>query len=176
MCILSLTAIKGDPGKPAKPGYNVKMPPFSSGHWKRCCPRTSKTVLGTRAMLYVPRTVLEVLGRHLFQSPSEKGGILAQNFGFVDNNQSYICQESMLVHIRVSVAQIQNVDAKSRFCSCKNEAWMWDWVGSSCSPLSKTFLPPFGWDSSQPSNCKLRTRTRNESLRNLCRFSSPLKS
>ena len=40
--------------------------------------RTSKTVLGTRATLYVPRTVLEVLGRHLFQSPSEKGGILVQ--------------------------------------------------------------------------------------------------
>ena len=29
-------------------------------------------------MLYVPRTVLEALGLHLFQDPSEKGGVLAQ--------------------------------------------------------------------------------------------------
>ena len=37
-----------------------------------------KTVLGTRATLYVPRTVFQVLGLHLSQDPSEKGGVLAQ--------------------------------------------------------------------------------------------------
>ena len=31
----------------------------------------------TRATLYVPRTVLEALGLHLIQDPSEKGGVLA---------------------------------------------------------------------------------------------------
>ena len=62
-----------------KPCNNVKIPPFSSGHWNRCRPRASKTALGPRATLCGPRAVLEALGRHLFQSPSEKGGILAQN-------------------------------------------------------------------------------------------------
>ena len=61
-------------GKLSKPVNNVKTPPFSSGLWKRCRPRASKTALGLR-----PRAVLEALGRHLFQSPSKKGGVLAQN-------------------------------------------------------------------------------------------------
>ena len=64
--------------KVVKPCNNVKIPPFSSGHWNRCRPRASKTALGPRATLCGPRAVLEALGRHLFQSPSEKGGILAQ--------------------------------------------------------------------------------------------------
>ena len=38
-----------------------------------------KTVLGTRATLYIPRTVFHVLGLHLSQDPSEKGGVLAQD-------------------------------------------------------------------------------------------------
>ena len=42
-------------------------------------PRTSKTVLGTLRFARVPRTVFEVLGLHLFQDPSEKGGVLAQD-------------------------------------------------------------------------------------------------
>ena len=63
-----------DDGKLAKTVNNVRTPPFSSGIWKRCCPRASKTALGLR-----PRAVLETLGRHLFQSPSKKGGVLAQN-------------------------------------------------------------------------------------------------
>ena len=54
------------------------MPRSPRDSGKNARPRASKTVLGTRATLYVPRTVLEVLGRHLFQSPLEKGGILAQ--------------------------------------------------------------------------------------------------
>ena len=65
--------------KVVKPCNNVKIPPFSSGHWNRCRPRASKTALGPRATLCGPRAVLEALGRHLFQSPSEKGGILAHN-------------------------------------------------------------------------------------------------
>ena len=65
--------------KVVKPCNNVKIPPFSLGHWNRCRPRASKTALGPRATLYGPWAVLEALGRHLFQSPSEKGGILAQN-------------------------------------------------------------------------------------------------
>ena len=59
-------------GKPAKPVNNVKTPPFSSGIWKRYRPRASKTALGLR-----PWAVLEALGRHLFQNPSKKGGVLA---------------------------------------------------------------------------------------------------
>ena len=65
--------------KLVKPCNNVKIPPFSSGHWNRCRPRASKTALGPRATLCGPRAVLEALGRHLFQSPSEKGRILAQS-------------------------------------------------------------------------------------------------
>ena len=37
-----------------------------------------KTVLGTLRFARVPRTVFEVLGLHLSQDPSEKGGVLAQ--------------------------------------------------------------------------------------------------
>ena len=69
-----------------KPVNNVKIPPFSSGHWNRCRPRASKTALGPRATLYSPQAVLEALGQHLFQSPSEKGRILAHN----PNSMSYL--------------------------------------------------------------------------------------
>ena len=48
----------------AKPGNNVKMPRSPRDSGKNARPRASKTVLGTRATLYVPRTVLEALGRH----------------------------------------------------------------------------------------------------------------
>ena len=41
-----------------------------------------KQYLGTRATLYVPRTVLEALGLHLIQDPSEKGGDLTLYPGF----------------------------------------------------------------------------------------------
>ena len=37
-------------GKPTKPVNNVKTPPFSSGLWKRCRPRASKTALGPPAL------------------------------------------------------------------------------------------------------------------------------
>ena len=67
--------------KVVKPCNNVKIPPFSSGHWNRCRPWASITALGPRATLCGPRAVLEALGRHLFQSPLEKGGILAQSGG-----------------------------------------------------------------------------------------------
>ena len=50
-----------DDGKLAKTVNNVRTPPFSSGIWKRCCPRASKTALGLR-----PYAVLEALVRHLF--------------------------------------------------------------------------------------------------------------
>ena len=48
--------------KPAKLGYNVKIPPFSSGLFRRCRPRASK-----------------ICSRAVRKGPSEKGGILAQN-------------------------------------------------------------------------------------------------
>ena len=63
----------------SKPCNNVKMPRSPRDSGKNARPRASKTVLGTRATLYVPRTVLEALGRHLFQDPSVKGGVLAQD-------------------------------------------------------------------------------------------------
>ena len=47
--------------------------------------------------LYVPRTVLEALGRHLFQDPSEKGGVLAQyNTTFTKNGFS-LCKMSRCI-------------------------------------------------------------------------------
>ena len=59
-------------------GIMLRFHLFPRDLWERCSPRASKTVLGTRATLYVPRTVLEALGLHLSQDPSEEGGILAQ--------------------------------------------------------------------------------------------------
>ena len=56
----------------------IRLHLFPRDLWKRCSPRTSKTVLGTLRFARVPRTVFEVLGLHLFQDPSEKGGVLAQ--------------------------------------------------------------------------------------------------
>ena len=64
----------------SKPCNNVKMPRSPRDSGKNARPRASKTVLGTRATLYASRTVLEALGRHLFQDPSEKGGVLAQEY------------------------------------------------------------------------------------------------
>ena len=63
----------------SKPCNNVKMPRSPRDSGKNARPRASKTVLGTRATLYVPRTVLEALGRHFFPNHSENRGILSQN-------------------------------------------------------------------------------------------------
>ena len=63
----------------SKPCNNVKMPRCPRDSGKNARPRASKTVLGTRATLYVPRTVFQVLGLHLSQDPSEKGGVLAHS-------------------------------------------------------------------------------------------------
>ena len=52
--------------------------------WGDASLRTSKTVLGTLRFARVPRTVFEVLGLHLSQDPSEKGGVLAQ-YRFIDS-------------------------------------------------------------------------------------------
>ena len=52
-------------GKPTKPGYNEKVPRFSSG------PLGKMQVLGPLLSARVPWTVLEVLGLHLSQGPSE---------------------------------------------------------------------------------------------------------
>ena len=59
-------------------GYNDKTPPFSSGYLEKMQSSDLKTVLGTLRFARVPRTVFEVLGLHLSQDPSEKGGVLAQ--------------------------------------------------------------------------------------------------
>ena len=72
--------------------YNVKIPPFSSGLFQRCRPRACKTALGPRATLCGPRAVLEALGLHLFQGPSEKGGILSHGAFCVSEN---ICSLSL---------------------------------------------------------------------------------
>ena len=53
------------------------MPRSPRDSGKNARPRASKTVLGTRATLYVPRTVLEALGRHFFPNHSENRGILS---------------------------------------------------------------------------------------------------
>ena len=55
------------------------MPRSPRDSGKNARPRASKTVLGTRATLYVPRTVLEALGRHFFPNHSENRGILSHN-------------------------------------------------------------------------------------------------
>ena len=55
------------------------MPRSPRDSGKNARPRASKTVLGTRATLYVPRTVLEALGRHFFPNHSENRGILSHD-------------------------------------------------------------------------------------------------
>ena len=63
----------------SKPCNNVKMPRSPRDSGKNARPRASKTVLRTRATLYIPRTVLEALGRHFFPNHSENRGILSHD-------------------------------------------------------------------------------------------------
>ena len=52
----------------------LKSPGCSRAPSKNVRPRASKTVLGTRATLYVPWTVLEALGRTFFPGSLEHPG------------------------------------------------------------------------------------------------------
>ena len=61
-------------GKSEFLGYNVKMTRCSRDPGNNVRPRASKTVLGPRATLYGPRTVLEALGRTLFPGSLEQPG------------------------------------------------------------------------------------------------------
>ena len=56
------------------------MPQYSSWLWKWCHPRASTPVLGPRPTVYGPRTGVEALGRHHFQSHLENCGIIAHDW------------------------------------------------------------------------------------------------
>ena len=56
------------------------MPQYSLWLLKWCHPCASTPVLGPRPTIYGPRTGVEALGRHHFQSHSENCGIMAQSY------------------------------------------------------------------------------------------------
>ena len=69
-------------------GNNVMMPQYSSWLWKWCHPRASTPVLGPRPTVYGPRTGVEALGRHHFQSHLENCGIIAHDTALGLNHDS----------------------------------------------------------------------------------------